>query len=74
MALQYGRARFPHPFPGMVMKGRCAYLLASSVLASPAMAQNSASDYPGKSVKIIVNVSPGGGVDTNPASAGEWNF
>jgi tripartite-type tricarboxylate transporter receptor subunit TctC len=41
-------------------------LIASAALvaASPAAAQNAAADYPSKSVKIIVTVPAGGGVDT----------
>jgi tripartite-type tricarboxylate transporter receptor subunit TctC len=40
-----------------------AIILAGALLAAPAAAQSHA-DYPGKPVKIIVNVAPGGGVDT----------
>jgi tripartite-type tricarboxylate transporter receptor subunit TctC len=40
-----------------------AIVLAGALLATPAAAQSEA-DYPGKPVKIIVNVAPGGGVDT----------
>jgi tripartite-type tricarboxylate transporter receptor subunit TctC len=40
-----------------------AIALAGALLATPAAAQSEA-DYPGKPVKIIVNVAPGGGVDT----------
>jgi tripartite-type tricarboxylate transporter receptor subunit TctC len=40
-----------------------AISLAGALLAAPAAAQSEA-DYPGRPVKIIVNVAPGGGVDT----------
>jgi tripartite-type tricarboxylate transporter receptor subunit TctC len=40
-----------------------AIVLTGALLATPAAAQSEA-DYPGKPVKIIVNVAPGGGVDT----------
>lgn len=40
-----------------------AIVLAGALLATPAAAQAEA-DYPNKPVKIIVNVAPGGGVDT----------
>ena len=39
--------------------------------AGPARAQSIAADYPGKPVKIIVNVAPGGGVDTATRIVGE---
>jgi tripartite-type tricarboxylate transporter receptor subunit TctC len=47
--------------------------VATGVLlgAGPAGAQSIAADYPGKPVKIIVNVAPGGGVDTATRIVGE---
>jgi len=45
---------------------RCFLIVATAgalLAAAPARAQ-SAADYPGKPVRIIVNVAPGGGVDT----------
>jgi tripartite-type tricarboxylate transporter receptor subunit TctC len=45
---------------------RCFLIVAVAgalLAAGPAVAQSS-SDYPGKPVRIIVNVAPGGGVDT----------
>jgi tripartite-type tricarboxylate transporter receptor subunit TctC len=44
-----------------------ALLLATA----PAGAQSTAADYPGKPVKIVVNVAPGGGVDTATRIVGE---
>ena len=44
-----------------------ALLLATA----PAGAQSNAADYPGKPVKIVVNVAPGGGVDTATRIVGE---
>jgi tripartite-type tricarboxylate transporter receptor subunit TctC len=40
-----------------------AIVLAGALLTAPAMAQ-SETDYPNRPVKIIVNVAPGGGIDT----------
>ena len=48
-----------------------ATLAAALLTAGPAGAQSSAADYPGKPVKIIVNVAPGGGVDTAARIVGE---
>ena len=48
-----------------------ATLAAALLTAGPAGAQSSAADYPGKPVKIIVNVAPGGGVDTATRIVGE---
>ena len=48
-----------------------ATLAAALLTAGPAGAQLSAADYPGKPVKIIVNVAPGGGVDTAARIVGE---
>src|SRR5262245_29112666 len=48
---------------GGEMRRLPAIVLAGALLATPAAAQSEA-DYPGKPVKIIVNVAPGGGVDT----------
>jgi tripartite-type tricarboxylate transporter receptor subunit TctC len=48
---------------GGEMRRLPATILAGALLAAPAAAQSEA-DYPGKPVKIIVNVAPGGGVDT----------
>ena len=45
-----------------------AALLLATALAG---AQSNAADYPGKPVKIIVNVGPGGGVDTATRIVGE---
>jgi len=41
-------------------------IIAATLLfaSSHALAQSAAADYPSRPVKIIVNVSPGGGVDT----------
>jgi tripartite-type tricarboxylate transporter receptor subunit TctC len=44
---------------------------AALLAAGPASAQSTAADYPGKPVKIIVNVGPGGGVDTATRIVGE---
>jgi tripartite-type tricarboxylate transporter receptor subunit TctC len=44
---------------------------AALLAAGPANAQSTAADYPGKPVKIIVNVGPGGGVDTATRIVGE---
>jgi tripartite-type tricarboxylate transporter receptor subunit TctC len=44
-----------------------ALLLATA----PAGAQSTAADYPGKPVRIVVNVAPGGGVDTATRIVGE---
>jgi tripartite-type tricarboxylate transporter receptor subunit TctC len=44
---------------------------AALLAAGPARAQTTAADYPGKPVKIIVNVGPGGGVDTATRIVGE---
>jgi tripartite-type tricarboxylate transporter receptor subunit TctC len=44
-----------------------ALLLATA----PVGAQSTAADYPGKPVKIVVNVAPGGGVDTATRIVGE---
>jgi tripartite-type tricarboxylate transporter receptor subunit TctC len=44
---------------------------AALLAAAPAGAQSTAADYPGKPVKIIVNVGPGGGVDTATRIVGE---
>jgi tripartite-type tricarboxylate transporter receptor subunit TctC len=44
---------------------------AALLAAGPASAQSTAADYPGKPVKIIVNVAPGGGVDTATRIVGE---
>ena len=48
-----------------------AMVAAALLAAGPASAQSSAADYPGKPVKIIVNVAPGGGVDTATRIVGE---
>jgi tripartite-type tricarboxylate transporter receptor subunit TctC len=48
---------------GGEMRRLPATILAGALLAAPAAAQSEA-DYPGKPVKVIVNVAPGGGVDT----------
>jgi tripartite-type tricarboxylate transporter receptor subunit TctC len=48
-----------------------ATVAAALLAAEPAGAQSNAADYPGKPVKIIVNVGPGGGVDTATRIVGE---
>jgi tripartite-type tricarboxylate transporter receptor subunit TctC len=44
--------------------GRFLVILAGALLAAAPAAAQSDADYPSKPVKIIVNVAPGGGVDT----------
>ena len=50
-----------------------APMTAAALLLAPAPAgaQSNAADYPGKPVKIVVNVAPGGGVDTATRIVGE---
>jgi tripartite-type tricarboxylate transporter receptor subunit TctC len=47
------------------MSSRIAMVVAACLgAASPACAQQSAADYPSRAVKLVVDVAPGGGVDT----------
>jgi tripartite-type tricarboxylate transporter receptor subunit TctC len=48
----------------MTRNAPCVIVLAGLLLAAAPVAAQEDADYPTKPVRIIVNVAPGGGVDT----------